>query len=52
VHLHTDAAAAWTAARAQASENDRIVVFGSFVTVGNIMQTLDKRQTASQEAAR
>ncbi len=52
VHLHTDATAAWVAARAQASENDRIIVFGSFLTVGNIMQTLDKRHTASREAVR
>jgi dihydrofolate synthase/folylpolyglutamate synthase len=53
VRLHTDAASAWAAARDQASDNDRIVVFGSFVTVGNVMQVLDKqRQGLSQEPKR
>ena len=41
---YSDPAAAFAAARARAGENDRIVVFGSFLTVAGVMQVLDRRQ--------
>lgn len=40
VFLHESPAAAYAAARAAAGENDRIVVFGSFLTVTDVMQAL------------
>jgi dihydrofolate synthase/folylpolyglutamate synthase len=40
VELFTDPAAAFNAARAAAGEGDRIVAFGSFLTVAAVMQTL------------
>jgi dihydrofolate synthase/folylpolyglutamate synthase len=49
VQLHENAGAAYQSALAQVTENDRIVVFGSFVTVGHVMQTLHKRPVLSQE---
>ncbi|MDB5807338.1 MAG: bifunctional folylpolyglutamate synthase/dihydrofolate synthase [Betaproteobacteria bacterium] len=42
VFLHESPAAAYAAARAGAGENDRIVVFGSFLTVTDVMQVLDR----------
>ena len=39
-------AAAYAAARARAGENDRIVVFGSFLTVTDVMQALNRRPAA------
>ncbi len=44
VFEYPDPAAAYAAARALAGENDRIVVFGSFLTVAGVMQVLDRRQ--------
>ena len=44
VFEYPDPAAAFAAARARAGENDRIVVFGSFLTVAGVMQVLDRRQ--------
>lgn len=45
VELHESPAAAWAAARGAAGEGDRIVVFGSFVTVADVMAALaDRRQ--------
>jgi dihydrofolate synthase / folylpolyglutamate synthase len=40
VELFADPAAAFNAARAAAGEGDRIVAFGSFLTVAAVMQTL------------
>jgi dihydrofolate synthase/folylpolyglutamate synthase len=37
-----DPAAAYAAARERASENDRILVFGSFLTVSAVMQALGR----------
>jgi len=37
---HDSLAAAWTAARDEAGENDKIVAFGSFLTVAEVMQCL------------
>jgi dihydrofolate synthase/folylpolyglutamate synthase len=37
---HGSAAAAFAAARAEAGENDKIVAFGSFLTVAEVMQSL------------
>jgi dihydrofolate synthase / folylpolyglutamate synthase len=37
---HDSPAAAWAAAREEASENDKIVAFGSFLTVAEVMQCL------------
>lgn len=42
VTLHADPAAAFAAARQRAAENDRMIVFGSFVTVGGVLQSLGK----------
>ena len=42
IFLHETPAAAYQAARAQAGENDRIVVFGSFLTVTDVMQALNR----------
>jgi dihydrofolate synthase/folylpolyglutamate synthase len=41
VFLHDSPAAAYAAAHRQAGENDRIVVFGSFLTVTDVMQVLN-----------
>jgi dihydrofolate synthase / folylpolyglutamate synthase len=38
VHAHENIAAAYDAARGDAAENDRIVIFGSFVTVAEVLQ--------------
>jgi dihydrofolate synthase/folylpolyglutamate synthase len=43
VHQHADPAAALAAARSAARENDKIVVFGSFLTVSEAIATLDPR---------
>ncbi|MBL8385598.1 MAG: bifunctional tetrahydrofolate synthase/dihydrofolate synthase [Burkholderiales bacterium] len=40
--LHPDPAAAYAAARAAAGENDRIVAFGSFLTVAGVMQAMQQ----------
>jgi dihydrofolate synthase/folylpolyglutamate synthase len=38
VHAHENIADAYAAARGDAAENDRIVIFGSFVTVAEVLQ--------------
>ena len=43
VSVHADAAGALAAARGQAGENDRIVVFGSFLTVAAVLKALGRR---------
>jgi len=40
VACHESVAAAFSAARSRAGENDKIVVFGSFLTVADVMQCL------------
>jgi dihydrofolate synthase/folylpolyglutamate synthase len=45
VFLHATPTEAFAAARGQAGENDRIVVFGSFLTVTDVMQSLNRRPT-------
>ena len=42
VSKHDNPAAAFAAARARAGDNDRILVFGSFLTVADIMQILKR----------
>ena len=39
---HADPQAAYAAARGKAAENDRIVVFGSFLTVAGVMQFVNR----------
>jgi len=56
VTVHANVPAAYTAALAEASENDRVVTFGSFHTVGDILRTIsskagvmaEKKDTAEQ----
>jgi len=43
VQAHDDPAAAFAAARGQAGEGDRIVVFGSFLTVASVLQSLGRK---------
>lgn len=43
VRAFPDPAAAYAAAREQAGENDRIVVFGSFLTVASVLQALGRK---------
>lgn len=42
VHAHPDVEAAYRAALAEAGEDDRVVVFGSFHTVGAILRALEQ----------
>ena len=44
--LHASPAAAFAAARVEASENDKIVVFGSFLTVGEVISWLNHNKTS------
>ncbi len=41
---HASPSAAFAAARAEAGENDKIVVFGSFITVGEVMADLERER--------
>ena len=43
VQAYADPAAAFAAARERAAENDRIVVFGSFLTVASVLQALGRK---------
>src|SRR5690606_15847202 len=43
VQAYNDPAAAFTAARERAGEGDRIVVFGSFLTVAAVLQALGRK---------
>lgn len=43
VQTYPDPAAAYAAARARAGEGDRIVVFGSFLTVASVLQSLGRK---------
>ena len=43
VQAYADPAAAFSAARERAAENDRIVVFGSFLTVASVLQALGRK---------
>ena len=40
---YADPALAFAAARERAGENDRIVVFGSFLTVASVLQSLGRK---------
>jgi len=42
VFAHPGVSEAWAAARGQAGENDRIVAFGSFLTVAAVLKTLGR----------
>jgi len=44
--LHASPAAAFAAARVEASEDDKIVVFGSFLTVGEVISWLNHNKTS------
>jgi len=46
VHLHETVAQALAGARARARENDKIVVFGSFLTVGEAIAWLNNNKTS------
>jgi dihydrofolate synthase/folylpolyglutamate synthase len=46
VFKHATPAEAFAAARSEAGENDKIVVFGSFLTVGEVMAWLNKNKTS------
>ena len=48
VELHASAAQALSAARSEAGENDQIVVFGSFLTVGEAMAWLNNNKTSKR----
>jgi dihydrofolate synthase/folylpolyglutamate synthase len=48
VEKHADAAHAFAAAQGQAHENDKIVVFGSFLTVGEVMAWLNNNKTSKR----
>jgi dihydrofolate synthase/folylpolyglutamate synthase len=46
--LHASPAAAFSAARDAAGENDKIVVFGSFLTVGEVIAWLKNHKTSTR----
>jgi dihydrofolate synthase/folylpolyglutamate synthase len=46
VEKHASPAAAFAAARERAGENDKIIVFGSFLTVGDVMAWLNNNKTS------
>jgi dihydrofolate synthase/folylpolyglutamate synthase len=48
VHEHASPAQAFVAAKKRAGENDKIVVFGSFLTVGEIMAWLNNNKTSTR----
>jgi len=48
IHLHESPAQAFAAARERANENDKIVVFGSFLTVGEVKAWLNDNQTSKR----
>ncbi len=49
IHLHCDAPQAFAAISKQAHQNDRIVVFGSFITVGQILRLLPANNDAQRK---
>jgi dihydrofolate synthase/folylpolyglutamate synthase len=48
IHQHASPAQAFAAARGAANENDKIVVFGSFLTVGEVKAWLNDNQTSKR----
>ena len=48
VHAHATPAQAFAAARESANENDKIVVFGSFLTVGEVKAWLNDNKTSKR----
>jgi dihydrofolate synthase/folylpolyglutamate synthase len=48
IHLHDSPARAFAAAREEANENDKIVVFGSFLTVGEVKAWLSDNKTSKR----
>jgi dihydrofolate synthase/folylpolyglutamate synthase len=48
VEEHPSPGAAFAAARERAGENDKIVVFGSFLTVGEVMEWLKNNKTSKR----
>jgi dihydrofolate synthase/folylpolyglutamate synthase len=48
VHQYASPAQAFAAAREAARENDKIVVFGSFLTVGEITAWLNNNKTSTR----
>jgi len=46
VFTHASAVEAFRAAKSEASESDKIVVFGSFLTVGEVMAWLNNNKTS------
>jgi dihydrofolate synthase/folylpolyglutamate synthase len=51
IHLHESPAQAFAAAREGANENDKIVVFGSFLTVGEVKAWLSDNKTSKRLSA-
>jgi dihydrofolate synthase/folylpolyglutamate synthase len=48
IQVHDSPAQAFAAARERASENDKIVVFGSFLTVGEVKAWLNDNKTSKR----
>jgi dihydrofolate synthase / folylpolyglutamate synthase len=48
IHTHASPALAFAAAREHANENDKIVVFGSFLTVGEVKAWLSDNKTSKR----
>jgi dihydrofolate synthase/folylpolyglutamate synthase len=48
IHAHESPAQAFAAAREGANENDKIVVFGSFLTVGEVKAWLNDNKTSKR----
>jgi dihydrofolate synthase/folylpolyglutamate synthase len=48
IHMHESPAQAFAAAREHANENDKIVVFGSFLTVGEVKAWLSDNKTSKR----
>jgi dihydrofolate synthase/folylpolyglutamate synthase len=48
IHTHESPAQAFAAARERANENDKIVVFGSFLTVGEVKAWLSDNKTSKR----
>jgi dihydrofolate synthase/folylpolyglutamate synthase len=48
IHLHESPSQAFAAARERANENDKIVVFGSFLTVGEVKAWLSDNKTSKR----
>jgi dihydrofolate synthase / folylpolyglutamate synthase len=48
IEMHASVMQAFSAARSEAGENDKIVVFGSFLTVGEVTAWLNNNKTSKR----